>query len=1403
MPQFSLYVLGPPRLEVGGETVQISRRKAMALLVYLAVTRESHGRDSLATLLWPEYDQSRARADLRRTLSVLNRILGEGQLSVDRELAGIDAEADLWVDVVHFRGLLATCEGHDHLAAEACGDCIPLLEEAAALYQGDFMAGFTLRDSPAYDEWQFFQAEALRDGLGWALEQLVRCYGLQEAYESAIPYARQWVGLDPLHEPAHRQLMDMFSQAGRRNAALRQYRQCVRVLEEELGVPPSDETTALYERIRVERSLPVDVEEVSAPVTPVPELPAFIGEAEAVGVEQAIFVAREPELARMERHLAAALDGQGRVVLVAGEAGSGKTALVYEFARRAQEAFEELVVASGNCNAYTGSGAPYLPFREMLDLLSGDLEVGWIRGTITRENARRLWELAPTAIQAMMDEGHDLIDGFVPGAALAARIAGLSLVQSGWLDRLERIRARKAARDAAPMATQDVLFEQFANVLETLARKRPLLLIIDDAQWVDTASAGLLFHLSRRLAGNRVLLVVTYRPEDVGLVRTHEGRHPLEPVINELRRVFGEIEVDLSQVEGYHFVEALLDAYPNRLSETFRKALYHRTQGHALFTVELLREMMERGVIWDDDDGCCVAGPSLDWEALPARVEAVIEERIGRLDEGLRSVLDIASVEGERFTAQVVARVYGASEREVLHTLSQALGRRHRLVQEHGEVRVDGRFLSRYQFAHALFQRYLYDELSAGERRLLHGEIAATLEEIYEDQAHDIAVDLAHHYAQADKIEKAIEYGLQAGDHARWAYAHEEALRYYRHVLSLMDQLPPADRQSMWRLRALKGMGKVHLGIGDPVEAEAAFRDAIALGREMGLEPRDLVWMYHWLSEVLWWQGRCEEQIRIGGEGLSLLGDADAQSVEAALMNDAIGTGYTSLGKAEKAHDFIARTANLIEHLPYSEELRPAYNHIFWMYVYDRDGEQAMRWLHLFGEGASTAQDMVGMGEAHSRMGNASVAVGDLKGALEHFEQALEHLARTGDVRIEGDCLMFLSRTYLSLGDLEQAEVCVRKALETATDINSAIYFGWASRSLARILLCRGALEEAHDRIEKALQVHSDSHSAWRQAWSMNLSGHILLAQGKRAEARKRFEAAVNLINSGEWKRQIGTFPYVLASAEEAFDDLDSFSAYCARIEQEPLGDKAPIERIDSGELSQCPGLAQPACLADDIRWEQSDFTQWYLQPADVGVFETLRCDDGFESLSSDWVWQDPYGDCSFETGDGLEIRAASERSLWLLNMSAPRVLRPASENVAIQGRCERISDSIPAIGGLLMWKDEDNYLLFSWGFWGRQQVLYQGCRDGRDIVIGRGRLYDLADNGGVLLRLERVGDTVRALCSSDGERWFTAGQVTFAVDDPIRVGVCGIGDIERLIYPGAHPDGTAIRFSSFQVWGT
>ena len=114
-------------------------------------------------------------------------------------------------------------------------------------------------------------------------------------------------------------------------------------------------------------------------------------------------MARQREVARLDRFLRSALAGQGRVAFVVGEAGSGKTALVSEFARRAQEAEPELVVAVGNCNAHTGIGDPYIPFREILELLTGDVEARWAAGAISRAHARRLWAALPLAARALLE----------------------------------------------------------------------------------------------------------------------------------------------------------------------------------------------------------------------------------------------------------------------------------------------------------------------------------------------------------------------------------------------------------------------------------------------------------------------------------------------------------------------------------------------------------------------------------------------------------------------------------------------------------------------------------------------------------------------------------------------------------------------------------------------------------------------------------------------------------------------------------------------------------------------------------------------------------------------------------------------------------------------------------------
>jgi DNA-binding SARP family transcriptional activator len=243
MASLKLYLLGVPRIELDEQLVTIQRRKALALLFYLAINAKSQSRDTLATLLWPDNNQKQARLALDRHLFELREQLGGDWLESDHQTIGLRADAGLWLDVDLFQRHLATC-------ADAIPMCRAILTQAVSLYRADFLTGFSLLDCPEFDEWQFFQSEGLRQQFAAALERLIQIQHDQDDYEAAIPHAWRWVALDPLHEPAQRYLMQLYAQTGQQAAALRQYQLCRQTLEDELGAAPDAQTTMLYERIR-------------------------------------------------------------------------------------------------------------------------------------------------------------------------------------------------------------------------------------------------------------------------------------------------------------------------------------------------------------------------------------------------------------------------------------------------------------------------------------------------------------------------------------------------------------------------------------------------------------------------------------------------------------------------------------------------------------------------------------------------------------------------------------------------------------------------------------------------------------------------------------------------------------------------------------------------------------------------------------------------------------------------------------------------------------------------------------------------------------------------------------------------------------------------------------------------
>ncbi|MBX3053808.1 MAG: hypothetical protein KF753_20180 [Caldilineaceae bacterium] len=330
MSELRLFLLGSPQLLVDGEEKILRERKAVALLAYLAVEQTPQSRDTLATLFWPESDQQRARANLRYLLWSLRKNVGEAWLATDGDQIALAGAGQVLVDAAEFRQHLDKWRGHFHPADEFCAACAESLEMALELYRGDFLQGFSLDDSPQFDDWQFFQAEGLRRDLAAGLDTLVEQGIARQCYEDAIAHARRWAALDPLHEPACRALMKLYAWTGQYEAAIRQFHRCVQALQEEMGVEPDEETQQLYAQIRNRRfplpsqgipPTPANESEPPAIVsTPVGNLPPV----------STAFVGRQMELAQIAQRLA---DPSARLLTIVGPGGMGKSTLALQAGR--------------------------------------------------------------------------------------------------------------------------------------------------------------------------------------------------------------------------------------------------------------------------------------------------------------------------------------------------------------------------------------------------------------------------------------------------------------------------------------------------------------------------------------------------------------------------------------------------------------------------------------------------------------------------------------------------------------------------------------------------------------------------------------------------------------------------------------------------------------------------------------------------------------------------------------------------------------------------------------------------------------------------------------------------------------------------------------------------------------
>ena len=1057
-------------------------RRTIALLGYLAAEQRPVAREFLAALFWPDEAPSKGRTSLRREIYNLANILPDSW-KLDRQAVAFVPSTDTTVDIF----MLLELERQDRWG------------EAAELLSGEFLEGLYLDHNAEFEHWLLIERESWRGRAEAILSRVIEGSTRRGRYTNALSQNQRLLQFAPWNERAHQQAMRLLVWTGQRGAALRQFEACRRALREELDIEPEDETIDLYRQIQAGKlDLP-------------PQLPAFLTEEIARHeFERPPFVGREAELAQLDVFLEKTVAGQGQVLFITGGPGRGKTALLEAFARRAMEMYPNLLVASGKGNAYSGVGDPYLPYRDLMAMLTGDVEGRWDVGAITRDHAQRLWAALPLIVQALLDHGPQLLDILVPGVALLSRAEIVEGADAPWIPHLREQVKRRGTMSL--QVEQSYLFQQFTNVLLSVARTHPLLLIMDDIQWADAASISLLFHLGRRLADadSRVLITCAYRPEEVALDRSSPisgriERHPLAKVLSEFKRTSGDLWVKLEQPEeqvGRGFVNALLDAEPNRLAEEFRAALFRRTEGHPLFTVELLRAMKEKGDLRKDAKGRWIEGTTLEWKMFPARVEAVIEERINRLDPNLQEILNVASVEGEVFTAQVVAKVMNLSEKSVLRWLSNDLEQRHRLVKEQDEVYTNQGRISRYHFSHTLFQDYLHTRLCQGEQRLLHGHVAEALEELYDGQTDGIEVQLAYHFRAAEDYARAYQYFSLAAARAARQYANDEAIAHYTSAVELAEKVSP----SIVSLAGLhRGRGLASERKGEFDEAHADLKTNLQFARTAG--EHQLEWQALLDMGRLWGSRDYKRTRDYFEEALELSRCMDDPAVLAGSLNW-MGNWFTNAENPLKAAEYHQEALDIVKVLGGRREL-------------------------------ANTLDLLGVAHLMGSDLTACVRYYDL--AIEHFLELDDHSRLVSSLTGRAAAVSMLAfLASVAPSPSPDATSDIIEALRIARDIGAAPGEAWAQWSMGMLHLVRGQFGLAPKVLQKGLQIASEIEHLEYLVGNQFALGIAYTELFSLDQARGQLEKALSLAGELRSPAMIHLTTGALAGACLMMDDLKS-----------------------------------------------------------------------------------------------------------------------------------------------------------------------------------------------------------------------------------------------------------------------
>jgi len=508
-----------------------------------------------------------------------------------------------------------------------------------------------------------------------------------------------------------------------------------------------------------------------------------------------------------------------------GETGTGKSAIMQMFQTDIKEKHPRIKTANASCNRPSESSMPYAPFRELLkSVILPPEQIGELK-TDKQENCKSI-------ISAALENTPELIGTFFPGGKLFTNEGKEIIAELGLTEQLER---KQSALVNICMMEEGEIFSQYAEILRSASALQPLMLVLDDFHWTDKASVNMLYYLIQTLADCPVFMLISFNSTELSPPAKGEN-HILVPVLHEIKRMFGNVGIDfnsLPEPDKATFVDEIIDLEENTFDKKFRSSLLQLSNGNPLFVLEMIQLLKENNEIILTE-GIWTIASEINWKLKPTRLEGIIEERMSKLEHSSIDLFSHANVQANNFIAQVLSMTLNESEREVLSSLIRKLQKKHTQVEETNCYRSGKDIISTFQFSNFIFQNYIYEELSLNQKKMLHGDIAHCLVQMFQKNINDVALEIARHYEQSGKPENSLEYLIIGGSSIMRISQFEMAIDVLNKALNIVRSAPAADKKTELEICSMLSTCKRNIhGWGNSQVVEA-YNKTLELGTELG-----------------------------------------------------------------------------------------------------------------------------------------------------------------------------------------------------------------------------------------------------------------------------------------------------------------------------------------------------------------------------------------------------------------------------------------------------------------------------------------------------------------------------------------------------------------------------------------